>query len=70
LHEFGEFDEIDSLLENSEDHVNTSNSHTAHGGYDFSTEDAYSSWALEPIHFYYLQKSVQARFLLWIVPFT
>jgi hypothetical protein len=43
LHKFGEFDEIDSLLENSEADVNVSNSYRAHGGCDLSTEDAYSS---------------------------
>jgi hypothetical protein len=35
-----------------------------------STEDAYSSYAPDPIHLWYLQRSVQARVLLWIVPFT
>jgi hypothetical protein len=43
LHEFGELDEIDRLLENSEADVNISNSHRAHGRYDLSTENAYSS---------------------------
>jgi hypothetical protein len=42
-HEFGELDEIDSLLENSEADVNVSNSNRAHGGCDLSREDAYSS---------------------------
>jgi hypothetical protein len=32
LHEFGELDEIESLLENSEADVYISNSHRAHGG--------------------------------------
>jgi hypothetical protein len=39
LLEFGELDEIDSLLENSEAEVNISNSHRAHGGCDLSTVD-------------------------------
>ena len=69
LHEFGELDEIDSLLENSESDINILNSHKAHGGCDLSTEDAYSSYAPDPIHLWYLQRSVQAWFLLWIVPF-
>jgi hypothetical protein len=50
--------------------VNISNSHRAHGGCDLSTEDAYSSKAPDPIHLWYLQRSVQARCLLWIVPFA
>ena len=43
LHEFGELDEIDSLLENSEAGVTISNSDRAYGWCDLSTEDAYSS---------------------------
>jgi hypothetical protein len=43
LHEFGELDEIDTLLKNSEAYVNILNSHRAHGGCDLPTEDAYSS---------------------------
>jgi hypothetical protein len=70
LHELVELDDIDSLLENDETDVNISNSHRAHGGCDLSTEDAYSSKTPDPIHVYYLQWSVQAWFLLWIVPFT
>jgi hypothetical protein len=42
LHEFGELEKIDSLLENSEAGVNISNSHKAHSGCDLSIEYAYS----------------------------
>ena len=43
LHEFGELDEIDSLLENSEADINILDSLKPHGGCDLLKEDAYSS---------------------------
>jgi hypothetical protein len=42
LLEFEELGCIDSLLENSEADAIILNSHRAHGGYEVSTEDAYS----------------------------
>jgi hypothetical protein len=53
LHEFGELDEIDSMIENHEADVNTLNSHRADGRCDLSTEDDYSSKAPDPIHLWY-----------------